>query len=97
MKTTVFADRLAQLDAPPTMLATAPLRGPGLTQLEAVGKLVLDPWTQQVPFRVLGPDGLAELAAQHQASILICEADFCFGPVLETAAAGHRLHPGRPH
>ena len=83
VKFAMFADRLAQLDAPPTMLATAPLRGPGLVQLETAGKLILDPWTQQVPFRVLGPDDLAELAAQHQASILICEADFCFGPVLE--------------
>lgn len=64
-------------------MSTAPLRGPGLDKLHQLGELILDPWTEQVPFRVLGPDELAQLIDQTGAQILICEADFCFGAVLE--------------
>jgi len=67
----------------PTILSTAPLRGPGLDKLREIGNVILDPWTEQIPFRVLGPDDLAELVIQTKAQILICEADFCFGAVLE--------------
>jgi D-3-phosphoglycerate dehydrogenase len=67
----------------PRALATAPLRGPGLETLETIVELVLDPWCDQQPLRIYGPDELAERARKEGAEILICEADFCMGPVLE--------------
>ncbi len=67
----------------PVILSTAPLRGPGLDKLRQLGEVILDPWTEQIPFRVLGPDELAQRIDQTAAQILICEADFCFGAVLE--------------
>lgn len=67
----------------PVILSTAPLRGPGLDKLRQLGQLILDPWTEQIPFRVLGPGELAQLIDRTGAQILICEADFCFDAVLE--------------
>lgn len=67
----------------PIILSTAPLLGPGLRKLREVGNVVLDPWIDQIPFRVLGPDDLAKLVVETKAQILICEADFCFDAVLE--------------
>jgi D-3-phosphoglycerate dehydrogenase len=64
-------------------LVTAPFRGEGLTTLQSVAKVVLDPWIDQHPLRIYGPDDLAERAKREGAEILICEADFCMGAVLE--------------
>lgn len=66
-----------------TILATAPLRGPGLDALRTMGDVVLDPWIDHRPLRIYTADQLAEVAANVGASVLICEADQCSGPVLE--------------
>jgi D-3-phosphoglycerate dehydrogenase len=69
--------------ARPRALVTAPFRGEGLERLEKLVDLVLDPWIDQHPLRIYGPDDLAARAAQEGAEILICEADFCMGAVLD--------------
>ena len=66
-----------------TILATAPLRGPGLDALRTMGDVVLDPWIDHRPLRIYTAGQLAEVAANVGASVLICEADQCSGPVLE--------------
>jgi D-3-phosphoglycerate dehydrogenase len=65
------------------IFATAPLRGPGLDQLRALGEVVLEPWIDQTPLRLLDEAALAARAAELGASVLICEADRCAGPVLD--------------
>jgi D-3-phosphoglycerate dehydrogenase len=67
----------------PRTLVTAPFRGDGLTLLETIADVVLDPWIDHVPLKILGPDPLAERIVEVGAEIVICEADFCMGPVLE--------------
>jgi len=62
---------------------TAPFRGEGLATLESIATVVLDPWIDQTPLRIYGPDDLAKRVSQEGADILICEADFCMGAVLE--------------
>jgi D-3-phosphoglycerate dehydrogenase len=66
-----------------TILSTAPLRGPGLDALRALGEVVLDPWIDHRPLRLLGAEQLAARVQEVGASVLICEADSCKGPVLE--------------
>lgn len=65
------------------ILATAPLRGPGLAALRELGDVVLDPWIDHQPLRLYPADQLAVRAAELGASVLICEADQCSGPVLD--------------
>jgi D-3-phosphoglycerate dehydrogenase len=65
------------------ILATAPLRGPGLAALRELGDVVLDPWIDHQPLRLYSADQLAARAAELRASVLICEADRCAGPVLD--------------
>jgi len=67
----------------PRALVTAPFRGEGLVTLESIATVVLDPWIEHSPLRIYGPDELAKRALQDSADILICEADFCMGAVLE--------------
>ncbi|MBJ18534.1 MAG: 3-phosphoglycerate dehydrogenase [bacterium] len=64
-------------------LVTAPFRGEGLATLESVASVVLDPWIDQFPLRIYGPDDLAARVSLEGADILICEADFCMGAVLD--------------
>lgn len=66
-----------------TILATAPLRGPGLEVLRALGEVILDPWIDHQPLRLYNAEQLAERAREVGASVLVCEADSCKGPVLE--------------
>jgi D-3-phosphoglycerate dehydrogenase len=65
------------------IFSTAPLRGPGLDTLRGLGEVVLDPWIDQHPLRIYNADQLAERAAEVGASVVICEADQCTGPVLD--------------
>ena len=67
----------------PLALVTAPFRGEGLTQLRSLANVILDPWIDQSPLRIYGPDDLAARARREGARILICEADFCMGEVLD--------------
>lgn len=68
---------------PPVIFSTAPLRGPGLDALRELGEVVLDPWIDHSPLRLYNEDALAARAAELGATVLICEADRCAGPVLD--------------
>jgi D-3-phosphoglycerate dehydrogenase len=65
------------------IFATAPLRGPGLDALRELGEVILDPWIDHQPLRLYGSEDLAKKAADVGATVLICEADSCKGPVLD--------------
>lgn len=65
------------------ILSTAPLRGPGLDALRELGEVILDPWIDHQPLRLYNETQLAERAAEVGATVLICEADSCKGPVLD--------------
>lgn len=67
----------------PIIFSTAPLRGPGLEALRELGQVIVDPWIDQHPLRLYNEAQLAERAAEVGATILICEADKCAGPVLD--------------
>ena len=64
-------------------LATAPLRGPGLERLRAEVDVVLDPWIDHRPLRLLDAEALAARVEAEAATILLCEADEVRGPVLD--------------
>lgn len=65
------------------ILSTAPLRGEGLDRLRALGEVVLDPWIDHEPLRLYNAEQLAERAAEVGATVVICEADSCKGPVFD--------------
>jgi D-3-phosphoglycerate dehydrogenase / 2-oxoglutarate reductase len=67
----------------PRALVTAPFRGEGLRRLEELADVVLDPWIAHEPMRIYGPEDLVERLKDESADILICEADFCSGPVFD--------------
>jgi D-3-phosphoglycerate dehydrogenase len=67
----------------PVILSTAPLRGPGLDALRRLGEVILDPWLDHQPLRLYDADALAARAVEEGATVLICEADRCAGPVLD--------------
>jgi D-3-phosphoglycerate dehydrogenase len=67
----------------PVALVTAPLRGPALDELREHVDVVLEPWIDQVPIRLYGADQLAARIAELGATVVICEADSCSGPVLD--------------
>ena len=67
----------------PRALVTAPFRGEGLKRLEELCDVVLDPWIDYRPLRIYGDEELAERIQAEGADIVICEGDFCFGPVLD--------------
>ncbi|MBV8691855.1 MAG: 3-phosphoglycerate dehydrogenase [Actinobacteria bacterium] len=64
-------------------LVTAPFRGEGLDRLRELGDVELDPWIDYNPMRLYGPEQLAERLKESGADVLICEADFCSGPVFD--------------
>jgi len=67
----------------PVIFSTAPLRGPGLDALRELGDVIVDPWIDQHPLRLYNESDLAARAAELGATVLICEADKCAGPVLD--------------
>jgi len=67
----------------PRALVTAPFSGEGLRILESLADVVLDPWIDHRPLRIYGPDPLAERIQEESANLLVCEADFAFGAVLD--------------
>lgn len=68
----------------PKALVTAPFRGEGLTTLERLcSEVVVDPWIDHVPLRLLDGAGLAALVEEHGANLLIVESDFVNGAVLD--------------
>ena len=69
--------------ARPCALVTAPLRGAALDELREVADVVLDPWLDHQPIQLYGPDALADRVKELGATILVCEADSCSGPVID--------------
>ncbi len=67
----------------PRALVTAPFRGPGLATLESIADVVLDPWIEQSPLRILNGEQLAERVRAEGADVLIVESDSVKGPVLD--------------
>lgn len=67
----------------PRALVTAPVRGPGLSLLQELADLVIDPWVDHEPLRIYSAEQLAQRAADEQAQILVVEADHCAGPVFD--------------
>ncbi len=65
------------------IFSTAPLRGPGLEALRSLGEVIIDPWIDQSPLRLYDPEQLAARVIELGATVLICEADKCAGPVLD--------------
>ena len=66
-----------------TILSTAPLRGPGLNALRVMGEVIVDPWIDHQPLRLYNSEQLADRAKEVGATVLICEADSCKGPVFD--------------
>jgi D-3-phosphoglycerate dehydrogenase len=64
-------------------LVTAPVRGAGLDLLHEIADLVIDPWIEHTPLRLMNAEQLADRLRQERADVVICEADECKGPVLE--------------
>jgi len=62
---------------------TAPMRGPGLTKLRALARVVHEPWTDQDPLKLYDGPGLAERLREQDADIVVVEADFLSGPVFD--------------
>ncbi len=69
--------------ARPRAFVTAPLRGPGFDALRRLAEVTYEPWIEPVPFRLYGPQDLAVRLRELSAEILITEADFCSGQVME--------------
>lgn len=63
--------------------STAPLRGPGVDTLKQLGEVIIDPWIDHNPLRLFNSEKLAEKAKEVGATVLICEADSCKGPVFD--------------
>jgi len=67
----------------PTALVTAPFRGEGLETLRSIAAVVLDPWIDHSPIRILNGDQLAERVEAEGADLLVVESDFVSGRVLD--------------
>jgi D-3-phosphoglycerate dehydrogenase len=78
------------------VLATAPLRGPGLDRLDEIADVVQDPWLAHEPVRLYDADGLAARLAAEKADVVICEADRCAGPVLDLPLVAIGATRGNP-
>ena len=75
---------------------TAPLRGPGFEAIRRLADVVYEPWLDYVPIRLYDPPRLAERLGDLAADLLICEADFCSGPVMELPLRAIAAARGEP-
>jgi D-3-phosphoglycerate dehydrogenase len=64
-------------------LVTAPFRGEGLDTLRGIAEVVIDPWIDHQPIRLLNGEQLAEMVTVEGADLLIVESDSVKGPVLD--------------
>lgn len=64
-------------------LVTAPFRGEGLDTLKELADVVLDPWIEHTPLRILDGPKLADRIKEEGADILVVESDFVSGPVFD--------------
>jgi len=67
----------------PRALVTAPFRGEGLTTLEGIADIVLDPWIDHRPLRLYKAEDLAARIVAEGADLLVVESDSVKGPVLD--------------
>jgi D-3-phosphoglycerate dehydrogenase len=67
----------------PVALVTAGFRGPGLERLRELCAVELDPWLDHEPVRIWDGEKLAARVDELRATVLVCEADFVQGAVLE--------------
>jgi D-3-phosphoglycerate dehydrogenase / 2-oxoglutarate reductase len=77
-------------------LVTAPFRGEGLDTLRRVAEVVLEPWIDQHPVRILDSEQLAERIAAEHADLLVVEADAVSGPVLDQPLVAIGVCRGEP-
>lgn len=70
-------------DGPPVIFATAPLRGPGLDTLRALGTVIEESWIDDTQMRLLNEDAMAARLTELGATVVIAEADPIKGPVLD--------------
>src|SRR3954453_22739479 len=80
----------------PVILATAPLRGPGLDVLRELGEVIEESWISATTMRLLNDEQLAARIADTGATIVICEADQCKGPVMEAGLVAIASTRGDP-
>ncbi|MHB8262862.1 MAG: NAD(P)-dependent oxidoreductase [Acidimicrobiales bacterium] len=80
----------------PKALVTAPLRGEGLERLGRLFDLVIDPWIDTTPLRLYSPEQLAARIEKEDASVVICEADLCSGPVFDQPLSAIASTRGNP-
>jgi D-3-phosphoglycerate dehydrogenase len=73
----------ATADGRPVALVTAACRGPGLDALGRMCDVTYDPWIDPRPLRIWDGAALAERVDALGATVLVCEADFVSGPVLD--------------
>ena len=66
-----------------TALVTAPFRGEGLETLQRIATVVLDPWIDHQPLRILDGEKLAVLVEEAGADLLVVESDFVSGSVMD--------------
>src|SRR5947208_3701005 len=64
-------------------LVTAPFRGEGLDTLKELADVVLDPWIDYTPLRILDGPKMASRIKDEGADILIVESDFVSDPVFD--------------
>ncbi len=80
----------------PVILATAPLRGPGLRSMESFSTVISDPWIDQLPLRIYNEAQLAQRVTEVGADVVICEADQCTGELLALPLAAIGSTRGDP-
>ena len=74
---------MTSMSAKHRALVTAPFRGEGLDTLRELADVVLDPWIDHTPLRILDGPKLAVWLEQEKADILVVESDFVSGPVFD--------------
>jgi D-3-phosphoglycerate dehydrogenase len=84
MGTVGYSARWAEPDPPrPVALVTASCRGAGFDRLRQLCDVVYNPWIDQHPLRIWDGAQLAAKVDEVGATVLICEADFVRGEVLD--------------
>ena len=73
----------ADPSARPVALVTASCRGPGFDRLRDLCDVNYDPWIDQHPLRIWDGPQLAAKVDEVGATVLVCEADFVRGEVLD--------------
>ena len=73
----------ADTGARPVALVTASCRGPGFDRLRDLCEVHYDPWIDQHPLRIWDGPQLAAKVDEVGATVLVCEADFVRGEILD--------------